>query len=139
MNFKFTKIKVGSKQLAVSSAFTILLFALTATAQIERGSVLIKNGTVLTVTKGTLEQTDVLVRDGKIVQIGKSIATPAGVKVIDASGLFEMPGIIDAHSHIGLDAINEGTNAITPEVHVADAINPMQISIYRALAGGCTI
>lgn len=138
MNFKFTKIQVGNSQLAVSSAFVVLLFALSATAQIERGNVLIKNGTVLTVTKGTLEQTDVLVRDGKIVQIGKSIAAPAGVNVIDASGLFVMPGIIDAHSHIGLDAINEGTNAITPEVHVADAINPMQMSIYRALAGGCT-
>lgn len=110
-----------------------------AYAQIEKGTLLIKNGTVLTITKGNLESTDVLVRDGKIAQIGKNISAPAGVRVIDASGLFVMPGIVDAHSHIGLDAINEGTNAITPEVWTGDAINPFQVSIYRALAGGCTI
>lgn len=117
----------------------LLLMAATALAQqIERGSMLIKNGTVLTVTKGVLENTDVLVKDGKITQLGKNLAAPAGVRVIDATGLFVMPGIIDAHSHIGLDAINEGTNAITPEVKTGDMVNPLQISIYRALAGGCT-
>ena len=105
----------------------------------EKGSVLIKNGTVLTITKGNLETTDVLIKDGKISQIAKGIAAPAGTTVIDATGLFVMPGIIDAHSHIALDAINEGTNAITPEVYTGDALNPFQMSIYRALAGGCTI
>lgn len=110
-----------------------------AFAQVEKGSVLIKNGTVLTVTKGSLAETDVLIRDGKISQIGKGIAPPQGIQVIDATGLYVMPGIIDAHSHIALDQINEGTNAITPEVHTADALNPFQVSIYRALAGGCTI
>jgi imidazolonepropionase-like amidohydrolase len=109
-----------------------------AHAQVEKGSMLIKNGTVLTVTKGNLEATDVLVKDGKISQIGKNIPAPAGAKVIDATGLYVMPGIIDAHSHIGLDAINEGTNAITPEVWTADALNPFDIAIYHALAGGCT-
>jgi imidazolonepropionase-like amidohydrolase len=117
----------------VSTIFSI------AQAQIEKGDLLIKNGTVLTITKGNLEGADVLLRDGKIAQIGKNITAPAGVKVIDASGLYVMPGIVDAHSHIGLDAINEGTNAITPEVWTGDAINPFQISIYRALAGGCTV
>ena len=114
-------------------------FLSVAFSQVERGSMLIKNGTVLTVTKGTLENTDVLVKDGKVAQVGKNITPPVGVKVIDATGQFVMPGIIDAHSHIGLDAINEGTNAITPEVKTGDAVNPFQISIYRALAGGCTI
>lgn len=120
---------------------TILIsgFLAGAQAQVEKGSLLIKNGTVLTITKGVLEGTDVLVKDGRISQIAKGIAAPAGVKVIDASGLYVMPGIIDAHSHIGLDAINEGTNAITPEVNTADAVNPFQMSIYRALAGGCTV
>jgi imidazolonepropionase-like amidohydrolase len=119
--------------------FIILSFFLTSTfAQVDKGNVLIKNGTVLTVTKGTLEQTDVLIKDGKISQIGKNITAPAGVKVLDASGHFVMPGIIDAHSHIALDGINEGTNPITPEVSESDVINPFQISIYRALGGGVT-
>ena len=120
----------------------LLLIAFTFTsaviAQVEKGNILIKNGNVLTITKGNMEGTDVMIKDGKISQIGKNLVAPAGVKVIDATGMYVMPGIIDAHSHIGLDAINEGTNAITPEVYTGDAINPFQVSIYRALAGGCT-
>jgi len=107
-------------------------------AQVERGNVLIKGGTVLTVTKGTLENTDVLVKDGKIAQIAKGIAAPAGYKVIDAAGMFVMPGIIDAHSHAGIDAINEATAPVTAEVFTGDAVNPFQIGLYRALAGGVT-
>ncbi len=122
-----------------------ILFAVALVASLglakaqDKGTLLIKNGTVLTITKGNLTETDVLIRDGKIAQIGKGIAAPQGAKVIDATGLFVMPGIIDAHSHIALDQINEGTNAITPEVYTGDALNPFQLSIYRALAGGCTI
>src|SRR5262245_56379395 len=104
----------------------------------DKGNVLIKNGTVITVTKGTLEGTDVLVTNGKIAQIAKNIAAPSGTKVIDATGMYVMPGIIDAHSHAGLSAINEGTNAITPEVFTGDVVNPFDVGIYRALAGGVT-
>lgn len=104
----------------------------------DKGNMLIKNGTVLTVTKGTLTETDVLVKDGKIAQIGKNIAAPQGVKVVDATGLFVMPGIIDAHSHIAIDGINEATSPVTAEVSEGDVVNPLQISIYRALGGGVT-
>lgn len=119
----------------------LLLFAgvlSPAAAQVDKGSILIKNGTVLTITKGNLEGSDVLITNGKIAQVGKNIAAPPGVKVIDATGLYVMPGIIDAHSHIGLDAINEGSTPVSAEVWTGDAINPFQMSVYRALAGGCT-
>jgi imidazolonepropionase-like amidohydrolase len=118
----------------------LLLVAVSSAAfsQTEKGNVLIKNGLVLTITKGNLENTDVLVRDGKIAQIGKNLAAPAGVRVVDASGMFVMPGIIDAHSHIALDAINEATSPVTAEVWEGDVINPFDMDIYRALAGGCT-
>src|SRR5436853_3086335 len=86
----------------------------------DKGSILIKNGTVLTVTKGTLTETDVLVKDGKISQIGKGIVAPSGVKTIDATGLFVMPGIIDAHSHIAIDGINEASSPVTAEVAEGD-------------------
>jgi len=103
-----------------------------------RGSMLIRNATVLTVTNGTLEESDILVRDGRIAQIGKGLATPVGGETIDATGMYVMPGIIDAHSHIAISDINEWTNPVTAEVSVGDVIDPYDISIYRALAGGVT-
>lgn len=109
-----------------------------AFGQVATGNVLVKNATVLTITKGTLPGTDVLVQNGKITQIGKNISAPAGITVIDASGLYVMPGIIDAHSHAGIDAINEATSPVTAEVFTGDAINPFQVTLYRALAGGVT-
>jgi len=105
----------------------------------QTGDVLIKNGTVLTITQGDLENTDVLIKDGKISKIGKGLKAPNGTKTIDASGLYVMPGIIDAHSHIALDAVNEATNPVTAEVWTGDALDPLDVSIYRALAGGVTI
>lgn len=108
------------------------------TAQVKKGSTLIKNATVITATKGTLENSDLLVQDGIIKQIGKNINAPAGVETIDATGKFLMPGIIDAHSHVGLDVVNEATSPITSEVRMKDMVNPFEIGIYRALAGGIT-
>jgi imidazolonepropionase-like amidohydrolase len=120
-------------------AFFLIMITPAAWAQEKTGNLLVKNGTVLTITKGTLENTDVLVRDGRIVQVGKNITVPAGFRIIDATGRYVMPGIIDAHSHLGISDINEYTAAITPEVSVGDVINPLDVSIYRALAGGVTI
>jgi len=107
-------------------------------AQVSTGDVLIKNATVITITDGTLENTDVLVEDGKITRIGNSLRTPNGVMEVDATGKYVMPGIIDAHSHIAGTSINEGTSQVTAEVQMADVVDPLDISIYRALAGGVT-
>ena len=105
----------------------------------QQGDVLIKNGTVITITNGVKENTDVLIQNGKIKQIGEGISAGDGVKVIDADGMYVMPGIIDAHSHAGIDVVNEATAPVTAEVFVGDAINPYSVSIYRALAGGVTV
>lgn len=103
-----------------------------------RNDVLIKNATILTAARGTLEGTDILVTNGKIARIGKNINAPASARVIDATGKFVTPGIIDAHSHSMLDAINEGSLSVTSMTNVHDVLNPSDISIYRALAGGVT-
>lgn len=115
-----------------------LLFPFLVFGQAGNGDVLIKNGTVLTITDGVKEETDVLIRDGKISQIGKDLQA-GDIKVVDATGLFVMPGIVDAHSHLGIDAVNEATNPVTAEVWVGDAIDPSDEGIYRALAGGVTV
>ena len=103
-----------------------------------RGEVLIKNATVLTAGKGTLQGTDILIRDGKIARIGKGLTAGSGARTIDATGKFVTPGIIDAHSHTMLSAINEGALAVTSMTDVKEMLDPTDISIYRALAGGVT-
>lgn len=105
----------------------------------DTGSVLIQNGTLITITDGVKENTDILIQNGKIKQIGKNISAPSGVKVVDATGQYVMPGIVDAHSHIGISVVNEATNPVTAEVFVGDVIDPTAISLYRALAGGTTV
>ena len=99
---------------------------------------LIRNATVLTVTRGTLENTDVLLRNGKIAGVGKNLNASANARVIDATGKFVMPGIIDCHSHSMLDTINEGTLAVTSMVRTQDVMNPTDVDLYRELAGGVT-
>ena len=100
---------------------------------------LIKNGTVLTVTKGTIENGDLLIRDGKIAEVGKGLTAPAGAKIIDATGLYVMPGIIDCHSHIAISGgVNEGSVSVSSMANIADVLNPEDIDIYRDLAGGVT-
>jgi imidazolonepropionase-like amidohydrolase len=103
-----------------------------------RRSVLIRNATVMTVTKGTLQNTDILVENGKIARVAQNISAPSGAQVIDGSGKYVMPGIIDAHSHMMADAINEGTLSVTSMVRITDVLNPTAPNIYRALAGGVT-
>jgi len=103
------------------------------------GDVLIKNGTVLTITNGIKENTDVLIQNGKIKSIGEGLSAGDNVRVIDADGMYVMPGIIDAHSHAGIDVVNEASAPNTAEVFVGDAINPYSVSIYRALAGGVSV
>ena len=97
-------------------------------------------GTVLTVgPQGTIENGTVLVRDGKILAVGRDVAVPAGAVVIDAKGRFVMPGIIDAHSHTAIEgSVNECTDVITAEVRVGDVIDHRDVDIYRQLAGGVT-
>lgn len=103
-----------------------------------KNDLLIKNATVMTAAKGTLQNTDILVQGGKITKIGKGLTAPAGATVIDASGKYVTPGIIDAHSHAMLDAINEGTFSVTSMTRTRDVLNSKDIAIYRALAGGVT-
>ena len=99
---------------------------------------LIRNATVLTVTRGTLQNTDVLLRNGKIAGVGKNLNASANARIIDGTGKYVMPGIIDAHSHSMLDTINESTLAVTSMVRTEDVLNPTDADLYRELAGGVT-
>jgi len=102
------------------------------------GNVLIQNATVIPISSPSQDNASVLILDGKIATVGRDLVAPAGVTVIDATGRFVMPGIVDCHSHLGLDAVNESPLAISAEVRIADVIDPESVAIYRAAAGGAT-
>lgn len=101
-------------------------------------AILFKNATVWTnEAEGILESTDVQVRNGRIVGIGKGLDA-TGYEVIDASGKHLTSGIIDEHSHIAASSINEGGQNSSAEVSIADVLDPTDIDIYRNLSGGVT-
>ncbi|MBC8135222.1 MAG: amidohydrolase family protein [Fibrella sp.] len=99
----------------------------------------LRGATVWTVAKeGVMPGTDVYVKDGKIAAIGANLSVPGGTTEIDAKGKHITPGMIDAHSHTAMDAVNEGSNIVTSECRIEDVIDPEDVNIYRQLAGGTT-
>lgn len=116
----------------------LLALAVAAVAQ-EKGTVLVKNGTLVTSTDGEKANADLLIVDGVIKEIGQNLSAPRGAKVVDASGKYVMAGIIDTHSHLAVHgSVNEWTNPVTAEVRIEDVIDETDVGIYRALAGGVT-
>jgi len=101
--------------------------------------IVIKGGTVLTITKGTIPNGVVVIRDGKIAAVGANIEIPPGAEVVDATGKFVTPGIIDQHSHIAEDSTNEGGTTVSSMTRIDDVLDPNDINISRDLAGGLTI
>src|SRR6266478_9301725 len=79
-----------------------------------------------------------LLRMAKIAEVGQSVNAPKDAQVIDAAGQFVIPGIIDCHSHIAAESINEGSVSVSSMVNIAEILNPDDIDIYRDLAGGVT-
>jgi imidazolonepropionase-like amidohydrolase len=100
--------------------------------------VALRGGTVMTITRGIIPNGTVLLRDGKIAAVGANIDVPAGADVVDVSGRWVTPGLIDAHSHIAADSINEGGTTVSSMVGIEEVLNPTDVSIYRDLAGGLT-
>jgi imidazolonepropionase-like amidohydrolase len=108
---------------------------------------LIRNATVMTAAGPTLQNTSVLLRDGKIAGVGANLAAPADALVIDGTGKYVTPGIIDTHSHLGvyaspgtggLDDGNEATNPVTAYVWAEHSVWPQDPQFPRDLAGGVT-
>ncbi len=108
---------------------------------------LIRGGLVKTIGNGDLEGGEVLVDGGKIVGVGKGLSVPEGTEVFDASGCLVTPGLIDAHTHIGIhesavgwegDDHSEDVKPITPDLRGIDGFNPRDPFLKTVLAAGIT-
>jgi len=125
---------------AVIGALAIAGSAVGASAQTATGSTtVITNATIFTVSGAVIENGSILIRNGRIAAVGTKVDVPRGATQIDGTGRFVTPGIIDAHSHIAIDgSVNEGSMSVTSMVGTEDVLNPLDVDIYRGLAGGVT-
>lgn len=105
---------------------------------VTHGNCLIKHGRVYTISGKPTEDTDVLIRNGKIAQVGHGLTAPEGFVTLDATGKLVLPGIIDAHSHRGETESNEFTDSAVPEVQIRDALDPESLGLWQDLANGIT-
>src|SRR6201996_250514 len=122
--------------LLIAAAFTAGAVAQSATPPQD---LVFKNATVMTASHGTIQNGQVWVHAGKIAAVGAAVNAPGSAAVVDASGMWLTPGIIDPHSHSALDSdINEATSPVTPSMHMIDAFDNRSADLYRALAGGVT-
>lgn len=101
-------------------------------------AIVFQNARIHTVTKGNLTGS-VVVQNGLITAVGETVMAPPGARIVNLNGKHLMPGIIDCHTHIALDSINEGSVSVSSMVDVGEMLNPESISIYHALAGGVTV
>lgn len=103
-------------------------------------AVAVRDATIWTQAPGgTLENADLVVSGGRITAVGRGLTAPAGALEVDGKGKHVTPGLIDAHSHTGVDGqVNEGTHNVTAEVRIKDVLDPFDVAIYRELAGGLT-
>lgn len=104
-------------------------------------------GKILTMCGKSLEHGTILVRNSKIASVGKNIDIPSGCRIIDVTGKIITPGLIDAHTHLGIENegmgwagsdVNERSEPVTPGMHALDAINPADLGLLEAYQGGIT-
>jgi len=107
--------------------------------------VAIVGGLVVPVTGPQIHGGTVLIRDGKIAEVGGSVAVPDGAEVVDAAGCWVLPGFIEAHGHVGTSEeaqgwagqdTNELTEPVAAHVRAIDAINPADLGFRDAIGGG---
>jgi imidazolonepropionase-like amidohydrolase len=133
------KVRLGIIVIALLAALFVAVSDSRATPPDASPVILIQNATILTVSHGTIENGSILIKDGKIAEVGPSLKAPTGARVIDAAGQFVMPGIIDCHSHIAIEGgVNEGSVSVSSIANIAEVLDSDDVDIYRDLAGGVT-
>ncbi len=110
-------------------------------------AVLLRGGTILSAAGPELASADLLIVGDRIRAVGRDLDVPPGAAIIELAGRWVTPGLIDAHSHLGVYAQpnvrphrdgNEATNPFTPQVRAEESFWPQDPAIRRAVAGGVT-
>ena len=124
---------------AIAGVFLFSAGMAAAQSSTAPADLVIKNATVMTASHGTIQHGSVWLHNGKIAGVGATVSAPAGATMIDATGKYVTPGIIDPHSHSALgDDVNEATSPVTPSMMMIDAFDNRDKALYLALAGGVT-
>ncbi len=137
---------MNSPCLLLGAAGTLAASVLASPAVGQTGPLAITNARILIMPTdaakdggiGEIERGTLVVKDGKIVAVGKDTAVPAGATVIDAAGKWVLPGLVDTHSHVGGIGGADGSGPIQPEVRVYDSLNIRDSGYKRVVAGGIT-
>ncbi len=125
----------------------LLLLTLSTPARTQTTPIALKNGKLLTITHGTIENGTVIMQGGKIIAVGVNISIPANAQVIDATGMTIYPGLIDSETQLGLTEISaeamtndlvELSDEIMPNMHTADAFHAESVLIPVARMNGIT-
>ena len=136
------------RRTAVAPVVAALVLVATSLSAQDR-AIAIRGGTVLPISGPAIPNGTVILRGGKIVAVGANVPVPAGAEIVDASGRYVMPGVIDAASHIGIEAndLNEPTDPMTPQNRAFESYNPFgtfgagqpaPLRNKEALSGGVT-
>lgn len=130
--------------------YPILFFAAVWTAFplfLQAEEIAIEHATIYPITSGVITDGTIVIRDGKIVEVGTNVSIASSTRKIDGTGMHIIPGMIDTHSHMGVYSFpgveansdgNEATDPITPNVDALDSVNPQDPGFKRAAAGGAT-
>lgn len=131
-------IRTTWRAAALGGAAVAGLAAASAPAAAQDRAIAFTGARILTMAGDTIENGTLVIRGGKIVAVGSSVAVPADAERRDVAGRVIMPGIVDTHSHIGQVAGADGSGPIQPDVRAMDSIDPLSPSIAKARAGGVT-
>lgn len=116
----------------------IILFSISSIAQ--EKPIAIRGAEIYTAAGPQIAEGVLIVKDGKIIEVGsiKDVSIPSDAVIVDAKGKVIMPGLVDTHSHIGIDWGFDSDSPTHPDLRILDAINPNHDSFNRARAGGIT-
>ncbi len=123
--------------------FLVTIFAIISLAPVivaQTNTVAFVGAKIYTANNPMIPNGVMIIKDGKIISVGsiEDVSIPSGIKIVDVKGKVILPGLVDTHSHIGMDWGFDKDSPTQPSIRILDAINPLHDTFNRARAGGIT-